>query len=441
MNRRRFLASAGAAATPVLSAAPAGPSKLLADRFVTVYRSPDPRHLYAYSPGIARLDSGRLIATMDIGARHADLPGGFQSGSLMEVGRVFSSDNRGRTWTQRAKPAMMHARPFAAGESVYVLGHAGDLKVIRSQDQGDTWSEPAALTSGQTWHQAPSNVHYHDGRVYLVMERNTDTSVPWGVAVLAPVLMSAKVGDDLTRRESWVFSNELTFREAIAEAGPPHLLGVPFFNLGPTAPGAKPSSRPMNPIGWLETNVVQFTDRNHVWYDPAARTFHLFARAHTGRTNLACVFKAVESEDRSRITVSLERAPSGETLLYTPFPGGEMKFHLLYDPPSSLFWLVSTQPTDSMTRPERLPPDRVGLPDNERQRLVLHFSKNCIDWCFAGIVTKGATQGQARNYASMAIDGDDLLILARSGDEHALSAHDGNLITFHVVRKFRDLVY
>jgi photosystem II stability/assembly factor-like uncharacterized protein len=38
----------------------------------------------------------------------------------------------------------MHARPFAAGESLYVLGHAGDLMIIRSDDGGETWSPPAS---------------------------------------------------------------------------------------------------------------------------------------------------------------------------------------------------------------------------------------------------------------------------------------------------------
>jgi hypothetical protein len=32
-------------------------------------------------------------------------------------------------------------------------------------------------------------------------------------------------------------------------------------------------------------------------------------------------------------------------------------------------------------------------------------------------------------------------VLSRSGDRRAKSAHDGNLITFHTVRNFRNLVY
>jgi hypothetical protein len=41
----------------------------------------------------------------------------------------------------------------------------------------------------------------------------------------------------------------------------------------------------------------------------------------------------------------------------------------------------------------------------------------------------------------MAVDGDNLCVLSRSGDSRAHSAHDGNLITFHTVRDFRQLVY
>ena len=163
-------------------------------------------------------------------------------------------------------------------------------------------------------------------------------------------------------------------------------------------------------------------------------------RAHTGSTNLAAIAKAVESEDGT-ITVSLENAPSGAPMLYVPCPGGHMKFHILYDAATKLFWLLSSQATDSMTRPDRLPDDRFDLPNNERQRLTLHFSKNCVDWCFAARVAETRAYGQARHYASMAIQGDDLHVLSRSGDARAKSAHDGNIITFHTVHDSRNLIY
>jgi len=336
---------------------------------------------------------------------------------------------------------MMHARPFEAGRSVYVLGQARDLTIVRSTDGGETWSAAVRLSDGQVWHQAPCNVHYADGRVYLVMERVTDPGFKeWPVSLMAPVVMSAPVDADLTKRESWTFSNELTFNEAVRQAGPPHLIGTPFFRYGNTVSEAG-VSRPMAPIGWLETNIVQFTDPGHVWFDASQRTFHLWMRSHTGTSNLACIAKAVESKDRKTITVSLERAPSGEPMLYVPCPGGHMKFHIVYDAKTSLFWLISSQSTDSMTRPDRLPRERYNLPNNERHRLALHFSKNCIDWCYAGMIAVGGSPRQARHYASAVIDGEDLHVLSRSGDERAATAHDGNMITFHTVRNFRALVY
>ncbi len=54
---------------------------------------------------------------------------------------------------------------------------------------------------------------------------------------------------------------------------------------------------------------------------------------------------------------------------------------------------------------------------------------------------KGGSSKEARHYGSMAIDGDDLLVVSRSGDENCRDAHNGNIITFHRVKNFRELVY
>ncbi|MBC7287413.1 MAG: exo-alpha-sialidase [Armatimonadetes bacterium] len=342
----------------------------------------------------------------------------------------------------RADFPFMHARPFVAGDRLYVLGHCGDLMIMRSDDWGETWGEPATLTSGQQWHQAPCNVLYAHGKVYLVMERNVapDAIQGWPVQVLAPVVMAAKVDHDLTRRTAWVFSKELSFREVLQLYGPPNLVGVPFFDVGDTAPHNLTDKRTMHPIGWLETNIVQIHDPGHIWYDRAGRTYHLLARAHTGSVNMGCLAKAIEDQG-GNITVGLERAPSGAPMLYVPLPGGQMKFHVLYDDATKLYWLLSSQSTDSMTRPELLPANRFNLPNNERHRLQLHFSKNLVDWCFACLVAKTDDPKQSRHYASMVIDGADLHILSRSGDANAKNSHDGNMITFHTVRDFRRLVY
>jgi len=420
----------------------------LAQDFVTVFESPDPQAVYCYSPGLARLDGGRLVATMDLGGPGVERLAGAKfcrtPGGPAWQGRVMTSDDRGRSWAFRSHFPFMHARPFAAGDALYVLGQAGDLMIMRSDDLGQTWGEPAALTAGQVWHQAPCNVHYANGSVYLVMERRITRDIRgWHVGEIAPVLMRGRLDADLTRRDNWTFASELSFRDVVpnVETDPAlDFFGVPFFPC-PYPGGSLPApGRGCNPIGWLETNVVQIADPDHVWFDPAGRTFHLWARAHTGGTGFACIAKVVENPDGS-MTTGLETAPSGKTVLYVPCPGGQMKFHVLQDPPTGLYWLLSTQATDSMTRADRLPPDRYNLPNNQRRRLQLHFSKNMIDWCFAGLVAVGPVEHGSRHYASMVIDGDDLHVFSRSGDERAKSAHDGDLLTFHTVRDFRRLVY
>ena len=83
-------------------------------------------------------------------------------------------------------------------------------------------------------------------------------------------------------------------------------------------------------MGWLETNVVQIVDPDHYWYDPKGKTFHLWMRAHTGGTGYAAIAEVVENDDGS-MTTMLETTPSGKKVLWVPCPGGQMKFHILYD--------------------------------------------------------------------------------------------------------------
>jgi hypothetical protein len=64
-----------------------------------------------------------------------------------------------------------------------------------------------------------------------------------------------------------------------------------------------------------------------------------------------------------------------------------------------------------------------------------------VDWCFAGLVAAGPVERASRHYASTVVDGDDLAILSRSGDEHAHNPHNGNRITLYRVPDFRKLVY
>lgn len=419
----------------------------LANDYTIVFASPAPKQVYCYTPGIVRLASGRFVATLDLGGPGAESLPGMKSDKCTESGfwqgKILTSDDGGRTWTLRANFPGMHARPFVAGRHVYVLGQQSDLFILRSDDDGLTWTRPSFLTANQQWHQSACNVHYSAGHVHLVMERRVSKEIEgWPVGELAPVLMRARVDSDLRERASWNFASELPFQNAIhtkRDTPPGELFGVPFYPSPQDGREVAPGRRSW-PMGWLETNVVEFPDPNHIWHDPRGKTWHLWMRCHTAGTGYAAIAKVVERDD-GRLTTELVKAPSGKSMLFVPCPGGQMRFHVLYDEATRNYWLLSSQATDSMVRPDRLGPERVNLPNNERHRMQLHFSKNMIDWCFAGLVCYGDSPRQARHYASMAFDGEDLVIVSRSGDERAKNAHDGNLITFHRVREFRKLLY
>ncbi len=418
---------------------------MLANDYVTVFESPDPARLCTYSPAVCRCPDGRLVATLDLCEKATGVL--VQAGpATSQQGKVFTSDDGGATWVHRADYPFIEAKPFVAADRVYALGNyggegRGDMAIMRSDDRGETWTEPVVLWKGLRWHLTPCNTVYANGCVYFAVEKRCSEDVAgWATSILSPILMRAEIGRDLLDDESWTLSSDLVFRDHV-DMEKIEYTGIPFFPFDPS--GVKWIHKwkcAMMPPGWLETNVVQFGDPDHCWHDPTGHTFHLWMRAHTARTNFAAIAKVIENDDGS-MTTMLETAPSGKKIVYVPCPGGQLKFFIEYDGTSNLYWMAANQSTDSMVRPDRIPDGRHSSPDNERNRLGLYFSRNCVDWCFAGLVARGNSEKESRHYPSMAIHGDNLVILSRSGDERARSAHDGNIITCHTVKGFRSLVY
>jgi hypothetical protein len=419
----------------------------LAKEYSVIYKSFDASSLFCYSPAILKLKSGRFIATIDIRdvneerKSKGDYSSWYKENNRSSwLGKIFVSDDGGESWIPKGDFPFLHARPFVCEDTLYILGHAGDLKIIRSDNNGETWSNCVSLTDGQQWHQAPCNVVYSNDSIYLVMERyKYECKAHWKVRALAPVLMRGKLHDDLTKRENWTFASEISFSDVMSDDKTDYF-GIPFYKCEEDETTPLSNGRKVAPMGWLETNVVQFNDERHIWYDKTGKTFHLFSRMHTGWVGHGSMLKVVEKADGSMETM-LETVPSGKKILFINIPGGQMKFHIIYDEETKLYWLLGSQSTDSMIDLSKMEKDRFDIPNNERHRLVLHFSKNCIDWCFAGVVAIGDTVKQSRHYAAMCIDGEDLCVASRSGDEDVYDAHDTNMITFHRVKDFRSLVY
>ncbi len=383
--------------------------RLLAGEKV-ITTSPNPDSIYLYTPAIAEAFGGRFVVAVDYGGPGTyslDGPksdfGDYKAGNQI---RVLLSDDKGRTWRETpARIPMMHEILFKAGGSLYMIGHSGRLLITRSDDNGETWSEPAVLCPEPRWHQSCTAVDVYDGKVTLVYEKWVAEKHKWpGVG---PVLMQAREDADLTDPSNWKFS-ELYNPDDDMEAARPS--GIPV-----NAPGAP---------GMLETNVIRVHNPANPFYDATGKSVALLARASTGFPDIGVMLKGYEREDGS-LAIGRFRKNEGE-VYFVHIPGGDLKFHILYDPESRLYWLLHSQIDGRM---------------NYRRRLALSYSPDLLRWTFAGLVAVGPTDHSARHYATMIQDGDDLFIVSRSGDERARTAHDGNIVTFHRIKDFRKLIY
>ena len=383
--------------------------RLLAGEKV-ITTSPNPDSIYLYTPAIAEGFGGRFVVAVDYGGPGTyslDGPksdfGDYKAGNQI---RVLLSDDKGRTWRETpARIPMMHEILFKAGGSLYMIGHSGRLLITRSDDNGETWSEPAVLCPEPRWHQSCTAVDVYDGKVTLVYEKWVAEKHKWpGVG---PVLMQAREDADLTDPSNWKFS-ELYNPDDDMEAARPS--GIPV-----NAPGAP---------GMLETNVIRVHNPANPFYDATGKSVALLARASTGFPDIGVMLKGYEREDGS-LAIGRFRKNEGE-VYFVHIPGGDLKFHILYDPEYRLYWLLHSQIDGRM---------------NYRRRLALSYSPDLLRWTFAGLVAVGPTDHSARHYATMIQDGDDLFIVSRSGDERARTAHDGNIVTFHRIKDFRKLIY
>ena len=377
---------------------------------VVIAESPAPDSVFLYTPGIVEGFDGRLVVSVDYGGPGTSILDGsrsdfgdYKSGNQI---RVLLSDDNGKTWRETsARIPMMHEILFKAGKSLYMIGHSGRLLITRSDDNGETWSDPSVLCPEPRWHQSCTPVDIHDGKVTLVYEKWVSDGHPWpGVG---PVLMQAKVDDDLTEASSWKFS-DLYNPDEDMEASRPS--GIPL-----TDPGK---------AGILETNVIRVYDEKNPFYDPSGKSVVLMMRASVGLPDIGVMMRGVEKPDGSLAVEKLTK--NGREMYFVHIPGADLKFYVVYDPESRLYWLLHSQMDGRM---------------NYRRRLALSYSPDLLKWTFAGLVAVGPSDNAARHYASMIIHGDDLLIVSRSGDERARNSHDGNLVTFHRVKDFRSLIY
>ena len=421
----------------------------LAGASAAVLSSAEHDKVHLANPSMVVFPNGRIVLSVDQvgpGVRH--LPGAkgrLHHFAFWVQGKLLISRDKGETWTVKQDFPFCGGRLFRDGQALYLLGHRGNLLMMKSADGGETWSRPSELTSkddtGGRFTLAPSRIVAANGSLYVVMMRIADFSQKGRPAsALGAVVLRAPEGAALLDRKSWTLSEPSpAFRELVPEAGLDHS-GIPFYEVPDSGPGqAVGRGRWATRLGWGEPCLVRLVDPNHSWHDPSGCTLHMLARGETHRSNVAVLAKVQDRAGTMR--VSFEAVPSGRKQLFLPVPGGNSPFDLLFDDESGLFWLLSNQMRDSMTRADVLPHDRFGLPCDEAHCLQLHFSRNLVDWCFAGLVDAGTQSNDLRLDPCMAIHGQDLYVAYAAGDVDTRAMQDTDRLVSCVIPSFRELVY
>jgi len=160
------------------------------------------------SPSLVRLSSGRLIAGMDV----------FAGKNGQNTTLLYSSEDNGASWNYLTDLHPFYwANMFTHKGALYALGQTqeyGDLYIVRSDDEGESWSDPTLLFYGSSWcckgggiQHTPMQLTSFNGRLYTGFEYGN-----WGLPEgHLPGIISVPEDADLMDSASWSFSEVLPY--------------------------------------------------------------------------------------------------------------------------------------------------------------------------------------------------------------------------------------
>ncbi len=362
----------------------------------TVLTETDDKNVCTCGPGVARAPDGSLLATVPYWWRAGPKRPG--------VVHILRSSDGGESWERLPSLEYFTAMPWTYDSSLYLFAHRDgrgryrndDLVLHRSEDCGRTWSEPVTLFEGHFWN-CPTGIVFHNGRIYRAFDQ---LDVPGR----AERVVAGDLSRDLMDPDAWRISPPVPFPGA-----------VPKLCRG----GRSRNSR------WLEPNVIQIGGK-----------LRLLSRVEMDAMATASICGVCDlNDDGEKLNLDFSQ--------YYPMPGGQCKFHIVYDGESRLFWTAATLVTDSQDQigycqQARQRREFAGTGGNERRILMLMYSVDALNWFQAGCIAMASKLRQSFMYASPLIDGEDLLVLSRTSRE-GRDQHDADLCTFHRVNDFRSL--
>lgn len=343
---------------------------------------------FVHDPGMIRLPNGDFLSFSPCWKRPAGV--GKREDAHVIVTR---SQDGGKTWERMPDLPYAEATPFLAQDKLYLFTQPRqhqDVYFMRSDDNGESWTEPVKVFEGPYWN-CQTNFVEKDGYLYWALDKRHQGTV----AIAGDLSM------DLLDPEAWRMSN---FLEPVM-----------------TPPEFRPDGTKRYPT---EEEQARFRDwnleGNLMNVDGQIRIAARVNPNPGGTPSLATLFDVTDEDGELQLTYDQ----------HYPWPGGQTKFDIVQDPTTKLFWMACNVAAG---------PNKKGFaPD--RRYLMLYFGHDGMNWMPAGCIAFAPTPSQSFMYPSMVIDGDDLVVLSRTGRESG-HFHDANLSTFHRIKDFRSLAW
>lgn len=288
------------------TAPPLPAAEPLAQDHVVVWHNADPEY-YVEGPGLVRLDDGALIAAVPVVPREQWSE---ERRAEHSVTHILRSDDGGKTWQHLTDLPYYSAAPWMDRGKLYLFTNkAGlgkkrnaDLLLLRSDDRGKTWSAPVTLFTGYYWNCHTGMVQNKD-HIYWATD-----DMSFGMR-RGPRLIAGDLSGDPMNPTAWRISEPVTF------PGAPVGIYDPKFA--------------SQPDQFLEANVIEVQGK-----------LRLLAATKIKRPTVAGLCTVFDATDDGR---KLD-------LKFTQFsamPGGQLKFCVIRDEPSQLFWATANLAVDS----------------------------------------------------------------------------------------------
>jgi hypothetical protein len=350
-------------------------------------------------------DAPSMVKTSD-GALLCAVPMHFKGAPRKENKNLqfYRSEDGGENWKKlRSGSYFCAGTLFRQGKTLYFMGtgpgeraeNTEGFRIIRSEDEGRNWSDPVDLFKESQPYQPAGSYVVRNGQLYWCFVRGWN--IPGMTA--STYVIAGDLSRDLCNPDAWRISN------AVSNPGVPQHLTV---------------GKGMG--NWLEGNVVEVNGKLRVCW-----RYQIDGYSTTGIGALCTV-----EDDGVKLSYKFEQ--------FHPLPGAQNQFHIVHDAVSRLYWMTATLSTNSqdpqLDAKLKQGGRFKGTSGNVRRILSLYVSFDALNWLPATYIIIWPLLRQSSNYCGLLIDGDDLLVAARTS-RNGRDQHDNDLTTFHRVKNFR----